>query len=124
MKNAFIIIVILIIAGALVALICRTRENAVEHYACTNATGQAAAAGLVIDFPNRTATVTGGPRAGSYRDVDVTADEVTWQKQGDFTFNRRQERLIILWNAQNIAYQSTAQCEPVSLYDRFVTLVH
>lgn len=124
MKNVLIIILVLIIAGAVTFFVCKTRENAVEHYACTNAAGRVAASGLVIDYPNRIATVTGGPRAGTYQGVEVTADEVTWQKQGDFDFNRHNDRLVILWSAQSIAYQSTAQCEPVSLYDRLVTFVH
>ena len=126
MKNFLITILVLIIAGVCVWFICHTRANAVEHYACTSTPGavtQSAAAGVAIDMPRRIATLTGGPRAGTYTGLEITPDQVTWQKNGDFTFNRHDERLIVLWSAGNVTYQSTAQCEPQSLSDRLVTLV-
>jgi len=126
MKNVLITILVLIIAGACVWLICNTRSHAVEHYACIAAPGsavQAAAAGVTIDVAKRTATLIGGPRAGTYGGIDIASDQVTWQKDGDFTFDRHSERLILLWTAGNVTYQSTAECEPQSFTDRLVTLV-
>ena len=126
MKNVLIIVIVLIIAAGCVWLVCNARSHAVEHYACTSAPGsaaQAAAAGIVIDIANRTATLSGGPRSGTYRGLDITPTEVTWQKDGDFTFDRHNERLVVLWAAGNVTYQSTAQCEPQTITDRVMTMV-
>lgn len=119
-----ITIVVLLIAAAAVYFVCTTRANAVEHYVCTSPTGaQNTATGIVIDYPKWVATVTGGVNAGSYGSVNVTPDEVTWQKQDEFVFNRRTGRFAVMHNEQNVVSLSTAQCEPASFYDRVVTAV-
>ncbi len=120
-----ITIVVLIIAAAAVYFVCTTRAHAVEHYVCTSPTGaQNGATAVVVDYGKRTATVTGGVHAGTYEAVNVTPDEVAWQKQDEFVFNRHTGRFAVMHNEQNVVSLSTAQCEPASFYDRVVTAVN
>lgn len=116
-----IAIIVVLIAAAAVYFVCTTRAHAVEHYACKGAV--TAPATLTIDYPKRIVTITGGAHAGSYAGVAVTPEEVSWQKEGEFTLNRHSGRFAVMKNTNNVVSLSTAECAPASLYDRLVTAV-